>query len=194
MNHNTCIRVLLCAFVLLFVSSAYVRGGNHRPHDGIIDFPPQIVELNSGCLWVDGTLASGAFFQGLERKDRGGMFEYSSSGKLLTDYPQSVVASIRFLDDQCVPTSKIARITLDDSSKRTFSFQVEWKTGVQLRPAQLSPTGVHCIGSSSTGMIPTLPMTCQITVKSEGTPLSDHLIVSVFGADGTRLTRLSAAP
>jgi hypothetical protein len=194
MKHNICIRALLCAAVVLFVFSTYVSGGNHRSYDGIVIFPPQIVQLNSGCLWIDGTLTSGTFFEGLERKDRGGMFEYTNGGKVLSDYPQSVVASIRILDDQCVSISQASRYALAGSNRHSFSFQVAWKTGLQLRPALLSPTGVRCIGSSGTRASPVLPMTCQITINSEGTPLSDHLIVSVFGTDGTRLTRLSAAP
>lgn len=193
MNHNTCIRALLCALAVLFLASTYVRGGNRRAHDGAIDFPPQIVQLKSGCLWIDGTLTSGAFFEGLERKDRDGMFEYMNSGRLLTDYPQSVVASIRILDDQCVPAFSPTRLSLVDK-EYSFSFQVAWKTGMDVRPALLSTTGIHCFKSASMrdGRMP--PMTCQMTVKSAGTPLSDHLIVSVFGQDGTRLTRLSAAP
>lgn len=194
MSHNTCIRALLCALAVLFVVSTYVRGGSRRPHGGVIDFPPQIVQLKSGCLWIDGTLASGAFFEGLERKDHDGIFEYrNSGGKRLTDYPQSVVASIRILDDQCVPALSSSRVSLGRKSY-SFSFQIAWKTGVQVRPALLSATGVHCTGSPGTGEALMPPMTCQMTVKSGGTPLSDHLIVSVFGSDGARLTRLSTGP
>lgn len=194
MNHNTWMRALLCAFVVLFVGSTHVCWGNHRSSDSTVNFPPQIVQLKTGCLWIDGTLTSGNFFEGLERKDRDGLFEYMNSGKLLTDYPQSVVASIRILDDQCVSTFSPSRFSLGDGRRGSFSFQVAWKTGLQLRPALLAPEGVHCIDSPGTRATPTLPMTCQMTVKSDGTPLSDHLIVSVFGADGTWLTRLSAAP
>lgn len=194
MNHNTCIRALLCALAVLFVGSAYVRAGNHRLSDGAVSFPPQIVQLKAGCLWIDGTMTSGNFFEGLERKDRDGLIEYRNSGKLLTDYPRSVVASIRILDDQCVSTSQPSRFSLGDNNRDSFSFQVAWKTGLQLRPALLAPTSPHCIGSSGAGAIPTPPMTCQMIIESEGTPLSDHLIVSVFGPDGIRLTRLSAAP
>lgn len=194
MNHNTCIRVLLSALVVVFLIATHVRGGNHRAHDGVIDFPPQIVQLNSGCLWIDGTLTSGSFFQGLERKDRGGLFEYTNSGKSFIDYPQSVVASIRILDDQCVSTSSPHFLLGDKRRAFSFSFEVAWKTGMQLRPAMVLPTGIQCLGASDAGGIPIPPLTCQIRVKSEGTPLSDHLIVSVFGADGARLTRLSAAP
>lgn len=193
MNGNI-IRAFLCFLAGLFVVSAHARGGSQRAYDGFINFPPQIVQSKNGCLWIDGTLTSGHFFDGLERKDLGGVFEYTMSGKVLTDYPESVTASIRILDDQCVSTFSHSRFSVGDDDRHSFSFQVAWKTDVQLRPALLSPSGVRCIGSSSTRALSAPLLTCQMSVKSEGTPLSDHLIVSVFAGDGTRLTRLSAAP
>jgi hypothetical protein len=192
MNHNTRIRTLLCALPVLFLVSTCVRGGSRRSYDGIVRFPPQIVQLNSGCIWIDGTLTAGRFFQGLARKDRDGVFEFTHGGELLTDYPQAVVASIRILDDQCVSTSSPHRFSLASSDRRSFWFRAAWKTGLQLRPASLS-SSVDCIGSSGRPTIAP-PMTCQMTVESQGTPLSDHLIVSIFGPDGKRLSRLSAAP
>ena len=184
--------MLVCTLLVLFLACACVKGGSRRSSDGILRFPPQIVQLNKGCIWIDGTLTAGRFFQGLARKDRDGVFEFTQGGELLTDYPQTVVASIRILDDQCVSTSVPYSLSLAGGNRRPFSFKVAWKAGLQLRPAALS-AGVDCVGSSGRPTI-ALPMTCQMAVKSQGTPLSDHLIVSVFGADGERLSRLSAAP
>jgi hypothetical protein len=80
----------------------------------------------------------------------------------------------------------------------SLTFQLEWKDGMQMRPAALSPVVAHCTGTSSTP-IPsrdfTIPsVTCQMTLDSKGVSLDDHLIVSVITADGKMLTRLSAHP
>ena len=216
MTNKTAIRVFVCICVFGLIGfRTNAGGGIEQPHNGVVDFPPQIVQIKSGCLWIDGTLASGHFFDGLRRKQLDGLPQYTSGGKVLMVYPESVVASIRILNDQCVPDSadsqssmvrdgalsaiaNTAGSPIADGETRQLTFQIAWKDGLQLTPILLSPVDVHCKGSSSEQSLaqsmPAPPMTCQITIKSAGIPLSDHLVVSVFGPTGERLTRLSAAP
>ena len=182
--------------MILLVSIVPIASGarsrNSQAYNGLVKFGPQIVQMEDGCLWIDGGVSSGTFFRGLKRDDKNSPPEYSNGSSIVVSYPESLTASIRILNDQCVAEDASSPWT-----GHSFTFDVSWKNGVQLTPALLSPGGVHCDNLSAiseTQVVIAPPMECQMTIRSEGVPLINHLIVSVYAADGKRLTRLSAAP
>jgi hypothetical protein len=187
---------LVALLVGMFSLVAHARSRNNPTSEGVVNFGPQLLYLDDGCLSVDGTVTSGTFFEDLKRNDSGSLPEYRKAGELVTEYPESLTASIRIIGNQCAaaPSTHSAVFSGDSYS---LTFEVDWKSGVQLNPA--APIVAHCVGSSvlinpSGDIIAAPSVTCQLTVASKGVPLADHLIVSVFAADGKRLTRLSAAP
>jgi hypothetical protein len=192
--------ILVTVIVGMFPVIAHARTRNNQTYDGAVNFGSQLLYLDEGCLSVDGTIASGTFFENLKRSDSGILPEYRKRGELVTEYPESLTASIRIIGDQCTQAPS-SHSPIFNGDSYSLSFEVDWKDGLQLSPAALSPIVVHCVGSSvlmnpsGDGNIVTAPLvTCQLTVASKGIPLADHLIVSVFAADGKLLTRLSAAP
>jgi hypothetical protein len=189
--------ILLTLIFGMSPSGASAGGRNNPTYDGTIDFGAQLLHLDDGCLALNGTVTSGNFFEDLKRIEIDNRFEYRKRGKVVTEYPESLTTSIRIEGDRCTALSNPPSSIFHDDSY-SVRFQVEWKDGMELRPAALSPVIAHCTGSSSVP-IPrrdfTIPfVTCEMTVDSKGVPLGDHLIVSVFAADGKRLTRLSAGP
>jgi hypothetical protein len=198
-NRFRCPRAFFLVFLVGILPIAAQAGGGSSPtYDGVVNFGAQILRMGDGCLSIGGTLASGTFFEDLKRTDVRGRLEYHKRGKVVTDYPESVTTSIRIVGGQCAASSSNAASSIFGGDSYSVKFTVEWKDGMQLRPAVLSPVVAHCVGYSSV-TIPdrgaTIPsITCQMTVNSRGVPLVDHLIVSVFAPYGNRLTRISAAP
>lgn len=198
LNRSLHCRKVLSLFLIGVVPlSASARGRNNPTYDGAIDFGSQVIRLQDGCLDVQGRVTSGDFFEDLQRTETGGQFEFKKRGKLVTEYPESLSTSIRIAGECAVPLSNPPSSVFQGDSY-SLTLQVEWKEGMELRPAALSPVVARCVGSSSIPIpsqgssIPVV--TCQMTVDARGVPLVDHLIVSVFGSDGKLLTRLSAAP
>jgi hypothetical protein len=188
--------MLITLIVGMLPVFAHARSRNKPTYDGVVNFGPQLLYLDDGCLSVDGTVTSGTFFADLKRNDSGSLPEYSKRGELVTEYPESLTASIRIIGNQCAAAPS-SHSPVFEGDSYSLTFEVDWKNGVQLNPA--SPIVAHCVGSSvlinpSGDIIAAPSVTCQLTVASKGVPLADHLIVSVFAADGKRLTRLSAAP
>jgi hypothetical protein len=177
---------------------ADARRKNDTIYDGSVGFGSQVIYLNDGCVSIDGAVTSGTFFEDLKRSDTGSEFEFRKSGSVVTEYPDSLTTSIRLVGGECADTISKPPSSIFHNDSYSLRFQVEWKDGMELRPAVLSPIVAQCTGASSTP-IPsrdfTIPsITCEMTVNSQGVPLADHLIVSVFTADGKLLTRLSAHP
>jgi hypothetical protein len=190
---------ILLSFVIgAFPIAAHAGGKSNATYDGELAFGSQLLYLDDGCLSVNGSVTSGDFFDNLKRTDVDGRFEYRKRREIVTEYPESVTTSIRLVGDKCAAELSNAPSAVFNGDSFTVKLAVEWKGGMELRPATLSPVIAHCVGATSVA-IPhqdfTIPsVTCQLTVDSKGVSLTDHLIVSVFGADGIRLTRLSAAP
>lgn len=174
------------------------RDRNNPKYDGTVDFSPQLLHFADGCVAIEGAMTSGSFFDGLKRIDMNSRIEFRKSGKVVTEYPESVTTSIRIVGDRCGAAPLNAPRSIFHGDSYSVKFKVEWKQGMQLRPASISSTAAHCVGFSSVP-IPhqdfTIPsITCRLTVDSKGVPLDNHLIVSLFSAEGNRLTRLSVAP
>jgi hypothetical protein len=189
----------LVALLIGGIATAARAGGKNSPSEyGKVDFGAQELQFADGCVFVDGKLTSGNFFDDLKRRDTRGRFEFKRSGQTVTDYPDSVTTSIRLVGDQCATALSNSPAAIFSGDSFALKFQLEWKHDMQLRPAALTSALEHCDGYKSIVLprrdltVPTI--VCEMTVDSRGVPLSDHLIVSVFTSDGTRLTRLSAAP
>lgn len=189
--------ILVILIIGTFPIRGDARGRNRTTYDGAVDFGAQLLHLDDGCLFLNGSVESGNFFEDLKRIDVGNRLEYRKRGRVVTDYPESLTTSIRIAGNQCAAALSRSPSSIFRGDSYSLKFQVEWKEGMQLRPAILSPVAARCVGYSSIAMPSkeTIPsITCQLTVDSKGVPLDDHLIVSIFAADGTRLTRLSAGP
>jgi hypothetical protein len=194
---------LLCGVLLLLVIGALPTptqaGGNgSAAYDGTVDFGPQVIELDDGCLAVDGHMDSGAFFEDLKRIEIGRQFEFRKHGRAVSEYPDSLTTSILIAGGHCESALSNSDSSVFQGNAYALRFQVDWKEGMQLRPAALSPVAARCTGYSPINApgheLASAAVLCQLTVDSKGVPLGDHLIVSIFSVDGRRLTRLSARP
>jgi hypothetical protein len=190
--------VVFCLIMGMFPVGTHARGKKSTSYDGTVDFGAQLLHVGDGCFSVDGSVRAGDFFEDLERIDIASGSEFRKDGRVVTKYPESLTTSIRILGDQCAGAFSIAPSSIFNGDSYSLTFEVEWKDGVQLTPAVLSPAVAHCAASriaTNASKDSTFPaITCQMTVDSKGIPLANHLIVSVFAADGERLVRLSARP
>lgn len=195
-------RRYLLSFGILFVVTIFpvnVRAGgrNNITFNGQLDFGAQLFPSDEGCLYVDGAVTAGTFFEDLKRVDLGDHFEYRKHRKVVTQYPDSLTTSIHIMGSHCDSGEKSSSFSIFDSDSYSLRLVAQWKNEMNLRPAKLSPTA-DCVATKMvTGpdldfALPTL--TCKMTVDAKGVPLSDHLIVSVFAPNGERITRISAAP
>jgi hypothetical protein len=193
-------QLLLALLIGLLPIGASARSRKDATYDGAVDFGSQVLNLQSGCFAVDGSVSSGNFFDDLKRVDAGNLTEYRKEGKVLTEYPDSVTTSIRIIGNECASGLLNPASSIFEGDSYSMTFEVQWKDGMQLTPAMLSPAVAHCVGTriitnASKGSTSTFPaLTCELTIQSRGVSLEKHLIVSVFSPDGKRLVRLSAAP
>ncbi len=59
-------KIFLVLIVALLPLTASARGKRSATYDGSIDFAAQLLQLDDGCLSVDGEITSGTFFADLK--------------------------------------------------------------------------------------------------------------------------------
>jgi hypothetical protein len=98
-------------------------------YDGVVDFGSQLVQLDDGCLAVDGTIKAGNFFEDLKRKDIGSRLEFRKRGTVVTEYPESLAISIRIAGGQWTAALSNLPSSILHGDSYSLRFQVEWKEG-----------------------------------------------------------------
>ena len=93
--------IVLTLVIAMLPVGADARGGNNPTHYGDVGFASQLLHLEDGCLSLGGTLSSGNFFDDLSRVEVDNHFEYRKSGKVVTEYPESVTTSISIEGSHC---------------------------------------------------------------------------------------------
>jgi hypothetical protein len=203
-KQTSSIRARLLAGILALLATgalpltAQAGGNGSAAYDGSVAFGRQVIQLDDGCLAVDGTMASGAFFEDLKRVEVGRQFGFRKHGRAVSEYPDSLTTSILIAGGRCESAWSNSDSAVFQGGSYALKFQVDWKEGMQLRPAALFPVAARCTGyrpiTAPGRELASAAVLCQLTVDSKGVPLGDHLIVSIFSVDGKRLTRLSARP
>jgi hypothetical protein len=202
MNRRLLPRALLLCWSLLAALPGFgAHLSNHPTYDGVVNFGSQHLYIDDGCLSIHGTVTSGNFFDDLRRIDVGGELLYKKRGEVVKEYPESLTTSIHLIA-RCPAQLPRSPTSIFHGHSYGLKFEVNWKHEMQMRPAGLSPVVARCMGYSSVVIsaealvrdVAVPSVDCQMTVDSKGVPLGDHLIVSIFTADGRPLTRISAAP
>src|ERR1700689_221072 len=139
--------ILLTLVIGLTPAGADAGGRSNPTYDGVIDFGPQLLQMDDGCLALNGTVTSGSFFEDLKRIETGNRFEFIKGGRVVRDYPESLTTSIRIVG-QCAVTLSNPPPSIFHGDSYSLKFEVEWKDGMQLRPAELSAEAAHCTGYS----------------------------------------------
>ena len=149
-------------------------------------FDDQRILLSAGMI-------AGDFFDQLERrKTANGELFFIMHSKPVTDYPRSVTVKLfgnswelgdTVFDKRC-PGNAAALMS-------SLRFKAEWKTGLSMRP--VSKMTVRPLKKDEMVPYPSL-WGYELDISSKGVPLTDHLVVSVFGRDSSPVVRFSGAP
>lgn len=136
-------------------------------------------------------MTAGAFFDLLERRKTQEGERFFIGSRAVVYYPPSlrvdVFGSPWTLGETPMDKRYPGRAaTLMDS----LQIKAEWKTGLATRP--VSQVGIRRLRRSEMASI--VVWGYELDIPSEAVPLTDHLIVSVYGPEGGLVARFSAAP
>jgi hypothetical protein len=186
------LKTLLIATLLLLPPNAPSAGRRH--FGSVVLMGKLILIFDDTKLLFHAGMTSGDFFDRLERRmtDRQRFYLDSSP---VSNYPD--LLKVNLFANQWTsggrPEWASPPIRCTGVAKTVMEFletKAEWKTGMVLRP--VSKITVRRLGRSE--MAATAIWGYELTISSKGVPLTDHLVVSVYGPDSSLIARFSGAP
>ena len=151
------------------------------------------VELSTGqirrgdvCVNFIPVLQSGSFFNGLERIDSSQGSEFRKNSRVVTNFPDFMTVEMNVRIEDC-DTDVYTPARTPDFVKG-IHFRVQWKRGLAMRPVAAVTIEQKPVRMDEGDN----RMLFLMYIHDREVPLTDHLIISVIGADGKLMSRMSA--
>jgi len=180
----------ITAALLIFTTLPPLTMGQHSGR--VVLMKPWIILIfDDQRIQFDAGMLAGDFFGQLERRKtaKGELFYIHS--KSVSDYPKSV--TVRLFANRWergdTPFDKRWGGTTS-ALMDTLQFKAEWKTGLDMRP--VSKMAVRHLERNE--IAANVLSAYELTISSEGVPLTDHLVVSVYGPASSLVVRFSGSP
>jgi hypothetical protein len=158
---------------------------------------------NGSCFRLSGQMNAPDFFDGLRRVDSEEGTGYYLRNQIMTEYPDEVEIVIHLLDFPCTLDLKdtVVRPPITREMMATLRLNFFWKQGVHMRPVEESKrtaAEVRRIATFAAGpaadeeLAPRYEWSYAFTIKSDGVPLTNDLVLVIAGADAKIAARVAA--
>lgn len=181
---------LLTAILLLSPTGAAARHHFGR----VVLMGKSILVFDDTRLLFHAGMRAGDFFDKLERRMTAEGERFFADSRPVSNYPDTVEVSLfanewtlgeipEYTDEK--RCTGVARTVME-----SLEIKAEWKTGLALRP--VARMTVRRLRRSE--MVATALSGYELAISSKGVPLTDRLVVSVYGPDSSLIARFSGAP
>ncbi|MFY9531632.1 MAG: hypothetical protein WBC04_13960 [Candidatus Acidiferrales bacterium] len=150
-------------------------------------------QLGEVCFSLLSWMDAGDFFKELQyTKKQGSHYadEFRKDGQIVSVFPEELRVIVVFETASCVrnkePAVSAERV---DDLLRSLELEASWKRGLEYRPAEL--TGPPTLSGKPTTVGNVVGDSYAFHVHARGVPITDHLVISVFGPDKKFLVRVT---
>jgi hypothetical protein len=152
----------------------------------------EVVPLSSGqvrdqdvCVNFSPVMASGDFFDGLQRHETPSGDEFHKNSRLVTNFPEQLTVQLQLSISVC--DADIYTPAPAPSFVSGIRFRAQWKRGLTMRPVtELRVQRVAITSEEGDSRLLFL-----LKIRDQNVPLTDHLIISVISPQGKLLSRMS---
>jgi hypothetical protein len=181
----------IVALIIAFSLTAPARPPSTHHSGRVLLMGGYIIIFDDMRVLFNAGMTAGNFFDELERRKTRAGEQFFIGSRPISFYPDSVRV------DLFGGVWKSGETPLDKRYPGTaaalmdsLQIRAEWKTGLSTRP--VSKLSVRRLKQDETA--PIILWRYQLDISDERVPLTDHLIVNVYGPDNGFVARFSAAP
>jgi hypothetical protein len=184
------INVVAASLLSLVPCSALGEAPDQNPAQ-IVEYK-EVVPLSSGqvrdqdvCVNFSPVMASGDFFDGLQRHETPSGDEFHKNSRLVTNFPEQLTIQLQLSISVC--DADIYTPAPAPSFVSGIRFRAQWKRGLAMRPVtELRVQRVAITSEEGDSRLLFL-----LKIRDQNVPLTDHLIISVISPQGKLLSRMS---
>jgi hypothetical protein len=183
-----CVFAAWCVFSPTGALAQSSEGNAGRIHEYKDNVPLSTGQIRRGSVCVNfiPMLQAADFFNGLERIDTAQGSEFRKNSRPVANFPNFITLEINVRIEDC--DADVYTPVKTPDFVNGLHFRLEWKRGLDLRPAvNVSIERKPLMMQDGDNR-----MLFVVKIRDHDVPLTDHLILSVVGADGKLMSRMSA--
>ncbi|HUJ33008.1 MAG TPA: hypothetical protein VLY23_17135 [Candidatus Acidoferrum sp.] len=190
------------AAILLAGSSLYAAPRKKTQFEMFVPVAPQPIKSDRYCGNLSGALSAGDFFDGLVRIGDGKSVEFRKDKQPVREFPSKIAVALAGSITPCPNAAPDGPVNYvqpgNGSSPQTVNefinglkFTAVWKNRDGVQPVQ-NWSVIKSNSSDKWRINDQIPTRFAIQVPSQGVPLTNQLVISVYAPSGVKLCTFTA--
>jgi len=193
----------LASAILLATLSAYASPKKRTQFEMFVPVAPQPIKTDRLCGNLSGALSADEFFDGLVRIDKKKSVEFRKDSRPVKEFPSQVAVA---LAGDIAPCSNPAAGSSVDFVKpgngsspqevnqfmNGLKFTAAWKNNYGFQPVENFSVTKSSPTDKSWRVNDQIPWRFALQVPSQGVPLTNQLVISVYAPSGAKLATFTA--
>ena len=193
----------LASALLLATLSAYASPKKRTQFEMFVPVAPQPIKTDRLCGNLSGALSADEFFDGLVRIDKKKSVEFRKDSRPVKEFPSQVAVA---LAGDIAPCSNPAAGSSVDFVKpgngsspqevnqfmNGLKFTAAWKNNYGFQPVENFSVTKSSPTDKSWRVNDQIPWRFALQVPSQGVPLTNQLVISVYAPSGAKLATFTA--
>ena len=205
MNHAKMAKSAFIAMLaILFASSPAGALPKKKTHFAtFVPVGPQLIKSGDFCGDLSGALSSDDFFEGLVRIQSGHNFEFRKNAQTVREFPSQISVALTGNIVPCGSPSTRGPVRFVQPGNESSREDVNsFMNGLKFTAAWQNPSGFEPVSSwKMAKSVPDekpwqvssrTPMNFAFQVPSQGVPITNQLVISVYAPSGARLCTFTA--
>jgi hypothetical protein len=192
-----------CA-VLLAATSANAAPKDKTIFDMFVPVAPQHIQGTGYCGNLSGALSADDFFDGLVRIEARHRVEFRKSSQPVSEFPSQVAVALAGNFTPCAEPTPGPHVDFVQPGNGSTPQQVnDFINGLRFTAVWKNRYGIHPVQNFSVtksapsdrarfGLNDQIPWRFAFQVPSQGVPLTDQLVISVYAPSGAKLASFTA--
>jgi hypothetical protein len=195
--------LILASAVSLAASTAQAAPKKKTQFELFVPVAAQPIKSDRYCGNLSGALSSGEFFDGLQRLGTGRRVEFRKDSQPVKEFPSKIAIALAGNITPCASAGSSSSVNFvqpgNGSSAQTVNdfmnglkFTAVWKDPRGMQPVSNWSVTKSVSSDNAWHVNDQIPMRFAFQVPSQGIPLTNQLVISVYAPSGVKLATFTA--
>jgi hypothetical protein len=191
------------AALLSVAASTQAAPKNKQQFELFVPVASQVIQNGQYCGHLSGALSSGDFFDGLQRLGTGRHIQFRKDAQPVKEFPSNIAVALAGKITPCASDPSRSGVNFVqpangsspqavDEFMNGLKFTAEWKNPRGVQPVSNWSVTKSVSNDKAWRVNDQIPMRFAFQVPSQGVPLTNQLMISVYAPSGAKLATFTA--